>query len=152
MNKLINSNNLIHISWLFLLYNPLLSILCNIYTFARFKKISFYTLSFSIVLIYMYFPMPWDAIHNFEKVFIYQDGYNFYQYIIYYLTNLTKLSYISTIFLFSLSSALVLSRIFSVYYKDQITKRSRSYLLILILLFLIIFEFRNFLDLNKTFI
>lgn len=136
--------------WMFFFFNPVLGFISGLFFTVFRKKSSYFCLAVSICLIYMYLPMPWDVVHNYNRVFLYpEEGLNLYTYIITIMVYTFGWSYVSVVFLFSVFVAFVYSYSFS---RAHIHIKAGGiwYCFFGLLLFLLLYEYRFFLDLQKT--
>lgn len=124
---------------------PFFLFLLSIFFSGFFLKPLFYPVSFFLCLLYMGFPVPWDVYHNFYRVFYEPEvGLNFYTTLISFFVSL-GVSYYSIVFLFSLVSAFIYSYVF-----NARVALKRASLFFVLFAFFLVFEFRFFLDLQKT--
>ena len=135
---------------LFSFISPIFGLIFNLnLAFSR-KGISHIGLAFSIVLIYSYLPIMWDARNNFARIYYYpEDGLNLYAKSLYVLTHKLNLSYILAYSTYSFFTVLIFSRVIL---GKMIERKDLPYTqyVICIALFLMCLEYRSISDLQKT--
>lgn len=134
-----------------ILVNPVLGAVVNIFLIFLRKKISYYFISFSIVLIYSYFPILWDVRNNYYEIYVFQgQGFNLYTQLIYFITSTLKVSYISVIFFISVLIACIYAHVYSSFLEMKRFKGSFFTFLVLFILFLMNLGYLNTFGLQKT--
>lgn len=146
-----SKKNTIHYSWFLLLLNPVLSLIANIISIIRGKAPSYLVIAISIVIILSYLPILWDVRSNFYRIFYFpEEGLNFYTSIISFLSRDMGIQFIAVIVLYSI----LIVGIYVTLLKNSIIEiqkqKSSLYLLIVLLLFSFLFEYRQLFDLQKT--
>ena len=134
--------------WALALVNPFLGFFGGLFlSFSR-VRVSYFALSFSIALMYMYFPLLWDVKNNFYRIiFRPEDGLNFYTYAIQFFVVFFGFSFIGAVFLVSVLMMFVLAVLFGRHLDDIRSGKSYSYYLVSLLLYLSLFEYRQCIDL-----
>lgn len=138
--------------------NPLLGMANAIYNIASKGKINSFWLAFNISLMYVYMPLLWDTLSNFYyiKYFYSNESANFYQRILFTLSNKFNIEFIYIIFVFTLLISYLALKLVSyadsinIKYANRLKNKTtffRGIFLIVFVLFLL--DYRNLMDLQR---
>lgn len=137
--------------WGMFFFSPVLNIASCIVMLLNRVRVSYLSLSFSIALVYMYFPLLWDVKNNFYRINIRpEDGLNFYTYLIYALINYFGLPFYVAFFLLTALLVSIVAILLGKEVDDIRTSKSYFYFAITLALYFSIFEYRQVVDLQKT--
>ncbi len=130
--------------------SPVWGFIFNVALAVSRKRVSHVGLSLSIVIMYSYLPVMWDARNNFVRVFYYpEDGLNFYTHFLYILTHNINMPYILAYSIISFSTVLIFSKAILGWIVERRDLPYAQYAICLALFFMCL-EYRSISDLQKT--
>lgn len=129
----------------FTFINPVLGIFVFLLTLGR--KEVYPAFCFSLALIYVYFPIPWDSRSTFYRIYVYpEEGLNLYASLSMYLNELFGLQYITVVFIYTFLMFYLWTKVFfSSCYRNKTILISIS----IFLLYVSFFEYRQVMDLQR---